>query len=171
MVQSTCFFRSLERRRRNADEDALSLSNRLSKKLKDAEGRLQASASAFEQDQSDLETRLEEVRVYLGIARFLDSSRLQNLSRLQVRAELQTKRREEKELRNNEKQYLNSISSLESDIAKLTKSLEKSRENYDSIKRNYTETCEEAERLRTLVAETRRVGCAFSSLPFLAVVN
>ncbi|GAA6007272.1 hypothetical protein JCM11491_003069 [Sporobolomyces phaffii] len=105
----------------------------LQKKLKDVEGRLQASASAFEQDQSDLEARLEEVR-----------------------AELQAKRREEKELRNNEKQHLGQISSLEGDIAKLSKSLERSRENYDSMKRNYTETCEEAERLRTLVAETRR---------------
>ncbi|GAA5896451.1 uncharacterized protein JCM6883_006909 [Sporobolomyces salmoneus] len=105
----------------------------LQRKLKDAEGRLQASASAFEQDQSDLEARLEEVR-----------------------AELQSKRREEKELRNNEKQHLGQISSLEGDIAKLTKSLERSRENYDSMKRNYTESCEEAERLRALVAETRR---------------
>ncbi|GAA5947122.1 hypothetical protein JCM3765_002167 [Sporobolomyces pararoseus] len=105
----------------------------LQRKLKDAEGRLQASASAYEQDQSDLEARLEEVR-----------------------AELQAKRREEKELRNNEKQHLGQISSLEGDITKLTKSLERSRENYDSMKRNYTETCEEAERLRALVAETRR---------------
>lgn len=75
----------------------------------------------------------------------------------QVRAELQTKRREEKELRNNEKQHLGQISSLEGDIAKLTKSLERSRENYDAMKRSYTETCEEAERLRVLIAETRRV--------------
>lgn len=75
----------------------------------------------------------------------------------QVAAELQAKRREEKELRNNEKQHLGQISSLEGDIAKLTKSLEKSRESLDSMKRNYTETCEEAERLRAVIAETRRV--------------
>ncbi|GAA5821042.1 hypothetical protein JCM10212_006521 [Sporobolomyces blumeae] len=104
----------------------------LQKKLKDVEGRLQASSSAYEQDQSDLEARLEEMR-----------------------SELQSKRREEKELRINEKQHLSQISSLEGDIAKLTKSLERSRENYEAMKRNYTETCEEAERLRALVAETR----------------
>ncbi|GAA5922288.1 uncharacterized protein JCM15063_003247 [Sporobolomyces koalae] len=105
----------------------------LQKKLKDAEARLQTSASAFENDQSDLEARLEEVR-----------------------AELHAKRKEEKELRNNEKQHLGQISSLEGDISKLSKSLDKSRENCESMKRNYTETCEEAERLRTLVAEMRR---------------
>ncbi|GAA5998226.1 hypothetical protein JCM5350_007943 [Sporobolomyces pararoseus] len=115
------------------DLTSLFSAHSLQRKLKDAEGRLQASASAYEQDQSDLEARLEEVR-----------------------AELQAKRREEKELRNNEKQHLGQISSLEGDITKLTKSLERSRENYDSMKRNYTETCEEAERLRVLVAETRR---------------
>ncbi|GAA5951496.1 hypothetical protein JCM21900_001584 [Sporobolomyces salmonicolor] len=105
----------------------------LHKKWKDAEARFQASSSAYEQDQSELEARVEELH-----------------------AELQAKRREEKELRNNEKQHLVQISSLEGDIAKLTKSLERSREAYDTMKRNYTTTCEEAERLRTLVAETRR---------------
>ncbi|BGP36461.1 hypothetical protein JCM10449v2_000362 [Rhodotorula kratochvilovae] len=105
----------------------------LARKLKETEARFQASASAYEQEVSDLEGRLEEAR-----------------------AELQTKRREEKELRNVEKEHLQQISSLEGDIAKLTKSLVRSREAYDSMKRNYTSTCEEAERLRTLVAETRR---------------
>ncbi|GAA5889951.1 hypothetical protein JCM5296_003659 [Sporobolomyces johnsonii] len=105
----------------------------LHKKWKDAEARFQASSSAYEQDQSELEARVEELH-----------------------AELQAKRREEKELRNNEKQHLVQISSLEGDIAKLTKSLERSREAYDTMKRNYTTTCEEAERLRALVAETRR---------------
>lgn len=70
---------------------------------------------------------------------------------------MQTKRREEKELRSAEKEHLQQISSLEADITKLTKSLERSREAYDGMKRNYTSTCEEAERLRALVAETRRV--------------
>ncbi|GAA5879161.1 hypothetical protein JCM8547_001601 [Rhodosporidiobolus lusitaniae] len=107
--------------------------NDLMKKLKDTEGRLQASASAYEEQVSDLESRLEEVR-----------------------SELQLKRREEKELRSTEKEHLVQINSLEADIAKLTKSLERSREAYDSMKRNYTATCEEAERLRELVAETRR---------------
>ncbi|KPV78192.1 uncharacterized protein RHOBADRAFT_50691 [Rhodotorula graminis WP1] len=74
----------------------------------------------------------------------------------EARAELQIKRREEKELRSVDKEHLQQISSLESDISKLTKSLERSREAYDGMKRNYTATCEEAERLRTLVAETRR---------------
>ncbi|GAA6053438.1 hypothetical protein JCM3770_005166 [Rhodotorula araucariae] len=105
----------------------------LARKLKETEARFQASASAYEQEVSDLEGRLEEAR-----------------------AELQTKRREEKELRSVEKEHLQQISSLEGDIAKLTKSLERSREAYDGMKRNYTSTCEEAERLRTLVAETRR---------------
>ncbi|BGO94729.1 hypothetical protein NBRC10512_007324 [Rhodotorula toruloides] len=105
----------------------------LARKLKENEARFQASAAAYEQEVSDLEAQIEEVR-----------------------AELQTKRREEKELRSVEKEHLQQISSLEADITKLTKSLERSREAYDSMKRNYTATCEEAERLRALVAETRR---------------
>ncbi|TNY17193.1 hypothetical protein DMC30DRAFT_137154 [Rhodotorula diobovata] len=105
----------------------------LARKLRETEARFQASASAYEQEVSDLEGRLEEAR-----------------------AELQAKRREEKELRSVEKEHLQQISSLEGDIAKLTKSLERSREAYDGMKRNYTATCEEAERLRALVAETRR---------------
>ncbi|GAA5828111.1 hypothetical protein JCM11251_002594 [Rhodosporidiobolus azoricus] len=107
--------------------------NELMRKLKESEARFQVSASAFEEQVSDLQDRLEEVR-----------------------AELQTKRREEKELRIVEKEHLVQINSLEADVAKLTKSLERSRESYDAMKRNYTATCEEAERLRALVAETRR---------------
>ncbi|GAA6022178.1 hypothetical protein JCM10207_003935 [Rhodosporidiobolus poonsookiae] len=107
--------------------------NELARKLKETETRLQASASAYEEQVSDLEARLEEAR-----------------------SELQTKRREEKELRSTEKEHLVQINSLEADIAKLNKSLERSREAYDGMKRNYTSTCEEAERLRALVAETRR---------------
>ncbi|CEQ38867.1 SPOSA6832_00319, partial [Sporobolomyces salmonicolor] len=126
----------------------------LHKKWKDAEARFQASSSAYEQDQSELEARVEEVRVFPPS---LDcGGPLAHLLRVQLHAELQAKRREEKELRNNEKQHLVQISSLEGDIAKLTKSLERSREAYDTMKRNYTTTCEEAERLRALVAETRR---------------
>lgn len=60
-------------------------------------------------------------------------------------------------MRGTEKQHLVTISSLETDIAKLTKSLEKSRESYEAMKRNYSLQCEETEKLRTLVAETRRV--------------
>ncbi|BGP28596.1 hypothetical protein JCM10296v2_000332 [Rhodotorula toruloides] len=105
----------------------------LARKLKENEARFQTSAAAYEQEVSDLEAQIEEVR-----------------------AELQTKRREEKELRSVEKEHLQQISSLEADITKLTKSLERSREAYDGMKRNYTSTCEEAERLRALVAETRR---------------
>ncbi|GAA6035917.1 hypothetical protein JCM8097_005162 [Rhodosporidiobolus ruineniae] len=107
--------------------------NDLMRKLKETEGRLQASASAYEEQVSDLETRLDEAR-----------------------SELQAKRREEKELRNIEKEHLVQINSLEADVARLTKSLEKSREAYDNMKRNYTSACEESERLRALVAETRR---------------
>ncbi|GAA5901626.1 hypothetical protein JCM8208_001560 [Rhodotorula glutinis] len=105
----------------------------LARKLRETEARFQANASAYEEEVSDLEGRLEEAR-----------------------AELQIKRREEKELRSIDKEHLQQISSLEGDISKLTKSLERSREAYDGMKRNYTATCEEAERLRTLVAETRR---------------
>ncbi|ORY75655.1 hypothetical protein BCR35DRAFT_267831, partial [Leucosporidium creatinivorum] len=105
----------------------------LSRKLKDAEARFETSASSYEQEHSELESRLEEAR-----------------------SELLIKRREEKELRGAEKQHLAQISSLESDIAKLTKSLERSRESYEGMKRNYTAQCEEAEKLRNLVAETRR---------------
>ncbi|BGP21434.1 hypothetical protein JCM10295v2_000309 [Rhodotorula toruloides] len=105
----------------------------LARKLKENEARFQASAAAYEQEVSDLEAQIEEAR-----------------------AELQAKRREEKDLRSVEKEHLQQISSLEADITKLTKSLERSREAYDGMKRNYTSTCEEAERLRALVAETRR---------------
>ncbi|GAA5837378.1 hypothetical protein JCM9279_005668 [Rhodotorula babjevae] len=105
----------------------------LARKLRETEARLQTNASVYEEEVSDLESRLEEAR-----------------------AELQIKRREEKELRSIDKEHLQQISSLEGDISKLTKSLERSREAYDGMKRNYTATCEEAERLRTLVAETRR---------------
>ncbi|GAA5992429.1 hypothetical protein JCM11641_002904 [Rhodosporidiobolus odoratus] len=114
-------------------QQLLRQSNDLMKKLKETEARLQASASAYEEQVSDLEVRLEEAR-----------------------SDLQSKRREEKELRGTEKEHLVQINSLEADIAKLTKNLERSREAYDSMKRNYTATCDEAERLRALVAETRR---------------
>ncbi|GAA5892067.1 hypothetical protein JCM6882_005685 [Rhodosporidiobolus microsporus] len=107
--------------------------NELARKLKEAETRFQANATAYEEQVSDLEGRLEEAR-----------------------SELQAKRKEEKDLRSVEKEHLVQINSLEADVAKLTKSLERSRESYDAMKRNYTATCEEAERLRALVAETRR---------------
>lgn len=68
------------------------------------------------------------------------------------------KRREEKELRGIEKEHLQQISLLEGEVANLNKSLERSREAYDAMKRNYTATCEEADRLRTLVAGLRRVS-------------
>ncbi|KAM0793171.1 hypothetical protein ACM66B_000645 [Microbotryomycetes sp. NB124-2] len=105
----------------------------LAKKLKDTEARLEANSSAFEREQTELESRLEDAR-----------------------AELQSRRREEKDLRITEKQHLGQIASLEADVAKLQKSLEKSRENYETMKGNYSAQCEEAEKLRTLVAETRR---------------
>ncbi|KAK4058095.1 hypothetical protein OIO90_000834 [Microbotryomycetes sp. JL221] len=105
----------------------------LAKKLKGAETRLEASSTAFEREVSELEGRLEEAR-----------------------AELQAKRREEKELKIIEKQHLNQILSLEADVTKLQKSLDKSRESFESMKKSYTAQCDEAEKLRALVAETRR---------------
>ncbi|KAK4054841.1 hypothetical protein OIV83_000765 [Microbotryomycetes sp. JL201] len=105
----------------------------LAKKLKDTEVRLDASSTAFEREQAELESRLEDAR-----------------------AELQSRRREEKDLRINEKQHLNQIMSLEADVARLQKSLDKSKESYETMKNNYSAQCEEAEKLRALVAETRR---------------
>ncbi|KAK4700973.1 hypothetical protein P7C70_g5266, partial [Phenoliferia sp. Uapishka_3] len=105
----------------------------LSRKLKDSEERYQQSSSTFEQEHSELESRLEETR-----------------------AELQTKRREEKELRNTEKEHLAGIASLEADVSKLTKQVERAREQFETMKRNYQDQCAESEKLRTLVAETRR---------------
>lgn len=57
-----------------------------------------------------------------------------------------------------EKQHLSQISALETEISKLAKSLEKSREAYEVMKRSFTEQCSETEKLRNLVAETRRVS-------------
>lgn len=76
----------------------------------------------------------------------------------QARSELHAKRREEKELRSVEKEHVQQISVLEGEVANLNKSLERSRESYESMKRSYTATCEEADRLRTLVADLRRVS-------------
>ncbi|KAI5481521.1 Annexin family protein [Pseudohyphozyma bogoriensis] len=115
------------------DQALLRQINELTKKLKDQEARNESSASAYEQEHSELEGRLEEAR-----------------------AELQVKRREEKELRSSEKQHLGQITALEADIAKLTRSLERSREQYETMKKNYQDQCAEAEKLRALVAETRR---------------
>lgn len=98
----------------------------LSRKLKESEARFATSASTYEQDQLELEGKLDEAR-----------------------AELQDKRRQEKDLRSNEKQHLAQIASLEADIGKITKSLERSRELYEGMKR-------QADDLRALVAETRR---------------
>lgn len=110
------------------------------------------SASSYEEDHSELEIRLDEVsRAAIPLSRLTDPC-------IQARGELQTKRREEKELRGAEKQHLVQIASLESDIAKLTKSLSKSRESYEAMKRSYQEQCGEAEKLRELVAETRAVS-------------
>ncbi|GAA5873102.1 hypothetical protein JCM3774_000342 [Rhodotorula dairenensis] len=105
----------------------------LAKKLKDNESRFHASASQFESEVADLEGQLEEAR-----------------------SELLAKRREEKELRSIEKEHLQQISLLEGEVANLNKSLERSREAYDVMKRSYTSTCEEADRLRALVADLRR---------------
>lgn len=76
----------------------------------------------------------------------------------QARSELHAKRREEKELRSVEKEHVQQISVLEGEVANLNKSLERSRESYESMKRSYTATCDEADRLRTLVADLRRVS-------------
>lgn len=76
----------------------------------------------------------------------------------QARSELHAKRREEKELRSVEQEHVQQISTLEGEVAKLNKSLERSREAYETMKRNYTATCDEAERLRGLVADLRRVN-------------
>ena len=78
------------------------------------------------------------------------------MHRRQARSELQTKRREDKELRHSEREHLATIASLEADVAKLTKQAERNREQYETMKRNYQDQCTEAEKLRTLVAETRR---------------
>ncbi|KAM0755554.1 hypothetical protein T439DRAFT_320247 [Meredithblackwellia eburnea MCA 4105] len=105
----------------------------LQKKLKDSDDRYQSSSATFEQEHSELESRLEEAR-----------------------AELQVKRREEKELRSTEKTHLAQIASLESDIAGINKRLEKSRELFDQMKKNYQDQCEEAEKLRKQVNEIRK---------------
>ncbi|GAA5980846.1 hypothetical protein JCM10908_003889 [Rhodotorula pacifica] len=105
----------------------------LAKKLKDNESRFHASASQFESEVADLEGQLEEAR-----------------------SELHAKRREEKDLRSVEKEHLQQIGLLEGEVAQLNKSLERSREAYETMKRSYTSTCDEADRLRTLVAELRR---------------
>ncbi|GAA5964194.1 hypothetical protein JCM8115_002823 [Rhodotorula mucilaginosa] len=105
----------------------------LARKIKDNESRFHASASQFESEVADLEGQLEEAR-----------------------SELHAKRREEKELRSVEKEHVQQISVLEGEVANLNKSLERSRESYESMKRSYTATCEEADRLRTLVADLRR---------------
>lgn len=109
------------------------------------------SASSYEEDHSELEIRLDEVSPPPLLSSPTDQS-------TQARGELQTKRREEKELRGAEKQHLVQIASLESDIANLTKSLSKSRESYEVMKRSYQEQCGEAEKLRELVAEIRAVS-------------
>lgn len=90
----------------------------LTRKLREAESRLEASALTYEQDHSDLEARLEEAK-----------------------EELAVKRREEKELRANERQYLAQITSLEGDIARLNKSLERSKEQYMQMRKNYEGQC------------------------------
>ncbi|GAA6022195.1 hypothetical protein JCM8202_000149 [Rhodotorula sphaerocarpa] len=107
--------------------------NDLTRKLKDNESRFHANASQYESEVSDLEGQLEEAR-----------------------SELHAKRREEKELRSVEQEHVQQISTLEGEVAKLNKSLERSREAYETMKRNYTATCDEAERLRGLVADLRR---------------
>lgn len=56
------------------------------------------------------------------------------------------------------------IGSLENDITKLTTNLEKSKEQYESMKRSYSEQCNEAEKLRGIVSEVRMVSTSF--LPF-----
>lgn len=85
----------------------------------------------------------------------------------QARSELHAKRREEKELRSVEKEHVQQISLLEGEVANLNKSLERSRESYESMKRSYTATCEEADRLRALVADLRRVSVCrdFAGIP------
>lgn len=98
----------------------------LSRKLQESEARYSASASAYEQEQLELNMKLDEAR-----------------------AELQDKRRQEKDLRNNEKQHLAQIASLELSVEQISKSLERSRESYEGMKR-------QADDLRAIVAETRR---------------
>ncbi|KAL8283112.1 hypothetical protein RQP46_005890 [Phenoliferia psychrophenolica] len=105
----------------------------LSRKLKDSEERYQQTSSTFEEEHAELESRLDDAR-----------------------SDLLAKVRENKELRNSEKAHMDSIVSLEADVAKLTKQAERNREQYELMKRNYQDQCTEAEKLRTLVAETRR---------------
>lgn len=84
---------------------------------------------------------------------------------------MQIKRREEKDLRGAEKQHLAQIASLESDIAKLDKKLERSRESYETMKNNYSSQCEETEKLRSLVAETRRVSAIKMRIDIVLTVS
>lgn len=75
----------------------------------------------------------------------------------QARMELQAKRREEKELKTAERAHLKTIAELESDVTKLNLKADKNRDTYENLKRNFQDQCAEAEKLRNLVAETRRV--------------
>ena len=73
---------------------------------------------------------------------------------------MQTKRREEKELRNAERQHLDQINSLELDVTRAGHSLERSRESYTALKKSYEEQLAEAESLRNLIVSTRQVSCS-----------
>lgn len=71
-------------------------------------------------------------------------------------------------MRSAEQEHVQQISLLEGEVTKLNKALERSREAYEAMKRNYTSTCDEADRLRTLVADLRRVSlraCALTRRP------
>ncbi|KII89877.1 hypothetical protein PLICRDRAFT_138217 [Plicaturopsis crispa FD-325 SS-3] len=97
----------------------------LGHKLMEVERTLQHKLSDHEVELEEMQGRIEELK-----------------------SELSSTKREEKELRSKERQNTNQITALESEIAKLQKNLENSRAVYQSLQKQYQEQCAESERYR-----------------------